>query len=149
VAGPGKIHVFEFSNNSWSHQAELSSQIPNVNLFEPRVALHDDLLIASTPDDGSSGRGLNPIPDNLSARRSGAALIFMREGSAWTNEAVLKAPNADAGDFFGDVVEANGPYVVVSSTFEDGATGGVNTPGAETDNFAENAGAVYVFRVTP
>src|SRR5207253_5387142 len=41
-------------------------------------------------------------PGNNSAGYSGAAYIFVRSGTNWTQQAYLKASNRDIGDEFGD-----------------------------------------------
>jgi hypothetical protein len=95
------------------------------------VALDGDTLAVSAPrEDGL---------DN-SAILSGAVYVFRREGDAWSQEAFLKASNADAGDFFGSELALSGDTLVISAPNED--SDAVDGPG---DNTASNAGAVYVF----
>ena len=65
---------------------------------------------------------------------SGAAYIFERTGSTWTETAILRASNPDAADLFGYSVSISGDVVVVGAHLDDGPTNGVT-----------DAGAVYVF----
>jgi len=58
-------------------------------------------------------------------------------------QAYLKASNTGAGDQFGPSVAVSGDTVVVGATGEASSASGVN--GNQTDNSADQAGAVYVF----
>ena len=86
-----------------------------------------------------------------SAFYSGAVYVFVRTGvgkqlNAWAPEAYLKAPNADAGDVFGNAVAISGDTIVVGGSESSSQTTITNgATGYSTDNSAANAGAVYVF----
>src|SRR5690606_33882888 len=70
---------------------------------------------------------------------AGAAYVFVRNGTVWSQQAYLKAANADAYDFFGYAVAISGDTVVVGAYYEDSAGSDPN------DNSAADAGAAYVF----
>jgi len=80
--------------------------------------------------------------DNTAAD-SGAAYVFIRNGSNWSQQAYLKASNAEAGDYFGASTAISGNTVVVGACGEKSSATGVN--GNQADNSAGWAGAAYVF----
>jgi hypothetical protein len=91
------------------------------------VAINSDatyVIVGAQREDGGAG---NPISD------AGAAYIFTRAGSTWSQQAILRASDAQASDYFGDSVSINsdGTYAIVGAHLED--TGG------------SNAGAAYIF----
>lgn len=105
------------------------------------IALDGDTLVVGAPTEAGSGTGVNPAHNN-GASNSGAAYVFVRNGSTWTQQAYLKASNTSAGDWFGYSVALAGNTLAVGAPFEDGSATGVN--GADDDGTLA-AGAVYVF----
>jgi hypothetical protein len=95
--------------------------------------------------ESSNAIGINGIQTNNLASESGAVYIFQRIGTAWSQQAYLKASNAEAGDKFGLSValSSDGDTVAVGAFNEDSAATGVN--GDQASNSATNAGAAYVF----
>jgi hypothetical protein len=59
-------------------------------------------------------------------RFSGAAYVFVRQGTTWTQQAYLKASNTEAVDRFGRSVSISGDTIVVGATEEDSNSTGVN-----------------------
>lgn len=96
--------------------------------FGNAVALSADGLTMVVGAPNESSDGTNPTSNGLTY--SGAAYVFVRSGSEWTQLAFLKASNALAGDAFGSSVAVSG----------DGTTIAVGAKGE-----ASGAGAVYVF----
>jgi hypothetical protein len=66
--------------------------------------------------------------------------VFTRVDSSWSQQAYLKASNAEGFDNFGRSVALDGDTLVVSASNEDSSV-----DGGETDNSATDAGAVYVW----
>lgn len=68
--------------------------------------------------------------------------VFTRAGNFWTQQAHIKASNADAGDHFGNAValSADGNTLAVSAFWESSPATGVN--GNQNDNSLPQAGAV-------
>jgi hypothetical protein len=99
----------------------------------------------------SNARGVNGNQTNNSADGSGAAYVFVRNGTNWSQQAYLKASNTggantitgDAGDGFGYSVAMSGDTVVVGAFCESSSAGGVN--GNQSNNSARRAGATYIF----
>jgi hypothetical protein len=74
---------------------------------------------------------------------AGAAYVFTRSGTIWSQQAYLKASNTGAGDDFGYAVALSGDTLVVGANTEDSNATGVG--GNQNDNSAVDAGATYVF----
>jgi uncharacterized repeat protein (TIGR01451 family) len=92
-------------------------------------------------DSNATGVGGNQA-DN-SASNSGAAYVFVRSGSTWSQQAYLKASNTRADDQFGSSVAILGNTAVVGAPLEDSNATGVD--GNQADNTEVNSGATYVF----
>src|SRR5205814_453890 len=71
------------------------------------------------------------------------AYVFVRNGTAWSQQAYLKASNPGTNDAFGGSVAVSGNTVVVGAASEDSNATGVNCN--QNDNSAQQAGAAYVF----
>jgi len=144
----GAVYVYTRPNkqSNWVHQAKIKpSQLGQGDWFGNSVSLSDDgntLVVGSIFEDGS-GTGINPALNN-SAIDAGAAYVFTRSGTTWSQQAYLKASNTEKGDFFGGYVaiSGDGNTVAVAALQEDGSGTGIN-PG--NNNSATDAGAVYVF----
>jgi hypothetical protein len=80
--------------------------------------------------------------DNASTD-AGAAYLFTRSGTSWSQAAYLKASNPDPSDSFGWSVAVSGDLAVVGANGEDSSATGVG--GDQGDNGALTAGAAYVF----
>jgi hypothetical protein len=145
----GAAYVFVRNGNTWRQQAYLKpSNTQSSDKFGFALALSGDgntLAVTATLED-SSARGINSSSqaDN-SADSSGAVYVFVRNGSSWSQQAYIKASNADAGDQFGwsVAVSRDGNTLAVGAQSEGGGSAGVN--GDAADNSAADAGAVYVF----
>ena len=134
----GAVYVFSRSGTTWSQQAFLKASNAEANdRFGWSVAISGDTLVVGAIGEASSATGGEA--DN-SASSAGAAYVFNRSGTTWSQQAYLKASNAEANDRFGLSVAISGDTVVVGAGVEDSsATGG------EADNSASSAGAAYVF----
>jgi trimeric autotransporter adhesin len=106
------------------------------------VALSGDTLAVGAPLEDSSATGVDGA-SNESARNSGAVYVFRRVGTAWQQEAYIKASNTELGDDFGWSVALSGDVLVVGAPFEDSNATGVN---GQNNNAATDSGAAYVFR---
>jgi hypothetical protein len=135
----GAAYVFVRSGATWSQQAYLkASNAEQYDAFGNPVAISGDTVVVGAwfeDSNGTGGEGDNSAP------QAGAAYVFVRSGAVWSQQAYLKASNAEAGDEFGYTsVAISGDTVVVSAHFEDS-----NSTGGESDNSASDAGAAYVF----
>jgi hypothetical protein len=140
----GAAYLFTRSGAAWSQQAYLKASNTNAgDNFGYAVAISGDTLVVGAPDEASSATGVNGNESNNSATDAGAAYVFTRSGSTWSQQAYLKASNTEANDYFGYAVALSGDRLVVGAYGEDSNSSGVN--GNQTDNSAGQAGAVYVF----
>jgi FG-GAP repeat len=138
----GAAYLFVRSGTTWSQQAYLKASNTGAgDLFGYSVGVSGDMVVVGAFAEGSSTTGVNSTP-NENAQSSGAAYVFARNGTAWSQQAYLKASNTGEIDYFGHSVATSGDVVVVGALNEDSGTTGVNsTP----DESAGNSGAAYVF----
>ena len=144
----GAAYVWVRSGGAWTEQAFLKASNPELaDLFAVRLALSGDgsRLIVGAPMEDSSARGFNGQQNDNSALDAGAAFLFSRTGTTWSQDAYIKASNADAFDEFGSSValSGDGGTIVVGARMESGAA--INLNGDQNDNDAGQSGAVYVF----
>lgn len=138
----GAAYVFVRSGTGWTQQAYFkASQITAGDRFGHSVAISGDTAVVGALFEDSSSTGVNSTP-NESATDAGAAYIFVRSGTTWTQQAYLKAHQVTAGDYFGRWVTLTGDTVVVGAFMEDSGTTGVNSV---PDESAVSSGAAYVF----
>jgi hypothetical protein len=138
----GAAYVFKRSGTAWAQQAYLkaSNPAPDDQYGVPVGVSGNMAVVGSWREDGS-GTGINPLPDDL-AGDSGAAFVYTRSGTTWSEQAYLKASNTEPGDSFGQRVAVSGDTVVVAAINEDGSGSGVNPVSSEGAN---SSGAVYVY----
>lgn len=142
VADAGAAYVFVRNGTTWSQQAyvKASNNDPAAR-FGFSVAASGDLVVVGANWENSGTTGINSTP-NTSASRSGAAYVFERNGTNWSQQAYLKASNTGADDNFGQSVSASGDTVVVGANEEDSGTTGINSTPNES---AVGSGAAYIF----
>jgi hypothetical protein len=138
----GAAYVFVRSGTTWTQQAYLkASNTGAEDVFGWSVSVSGDTVVVGAPQEDSSTTGVNSTP-NESGGSSGAAYVFVRGGTTWTQQAYLKASNTGAGHDFGVSVSVSGDTVVVGAFGEHSNTTGVNsTP----NGLAPESGAAYVF----
>ena len=139
--------MFTRAGSVWSQQAYLKAS-NTVHEFGYTLAVSGDTIVVGTPAEDSNATGVNGDQTNTLAIEAGAAYVFARTGSAWSQVAYLKASNTGAGDQFGaGSVGVSGDTVVVGAFGEDSNATGVN--GDQTNDLATDAGAAYVFVPLP
>ncbi len=135
--GKGAMYVFTRSGNTWSEQARLQASIAERgDSFGVSVSLSNDgnTLAAGSHDEDCLATGINPKGcdnDQPSDTSAGAAVVFVRAGNRWTEQALLKSSNIAKGDTFGTRIAVSG----------DGNTVAVSAPLKD-----DNTGAAYLFR---
>ena len=118
----GSAYVFVRSGTSWSQQAQLiASGGASQDRFGYSVALDGETALVGAP---YSDRGADAD--------QGAAYVFVRSGTSWSQQAQFTAAAGDAGDSFGGAVALAGDTALV---------------GAYGDDVGANAnqGTAYVF----
>lgn len=111
--------------------------------FSSTIAVSDDTLVVGAPSESSAATGVNGNAGDDTASGAGAVYVFARSGGVWTQQAYIKASNAQAGDNFGSSVALSGDTLVVGAPGEDSVSAAINA--GQVDNTASNAGAAYVF----
>ena len=136
----GAAYVFVRNGSTWAQQAYLKPANPSAkDRFGISVAVDGDTVLVGASHESSDGT--DPFDDSMDS--AGAAYVFVRNGSTWSQEAMLKAHEPGADDRFGIAVDVNGDTAIVGGYYEDSAATGVD--GDATDDSSIDAGAAYVF----
>ena len=139
VSNSGAVYVFTRTGTTWTQQSYLKASNADADdNFGSNVSVSSDSLIVAAPGEDSDGSS----EEDDSASESGAAYIFTRTGNTWTQQAYLKASNAESDDIFGSGVSIDADSVVI------GASGESSDASSEADNSLGDAGAAYVFTRT-
>jgi len=126
----GAVYVFTRTGTSWNQQDYLkASNTTNYMYFGSSVSLSAD----------GNRLAIGAIGDY------GAAYVFTRDSVNWTELIRLEAPSRGYNDRFGNALalSADGNTLAVGAHQENSAATGIN--GDQTDNSADNAGAVYLY----
>jgi hypothetical protein len=116
----GAVYVFTRSDTAWTQQAKLVPPDPaSAPEFGCAVALDGDTLVAGAPADAEAGFN------------AGAAYVFIRSGTGWTQQAKLLPGVFAPGDTFGLAVAVSGDTLAVGAPYSDGV--------------GEDAGSIQVF----
>jgi hypothetical protein len=109
-ASQGAAYVFVRSGTAWSQQALLSANDAAIgDMLGASIAIDADTIVAGVP-----------LRDDLGAD-SGAAYVFVRSGTTWSQQAKLLASGGAAGDQFGTSVSLQGDTLTVGAPRKDGA----------------------------
>ena len=144
----GATYVYVRSGTSWSQQAYIkASNAEASDSFGRSLSLSvagNTLAVGASGED-SNATGINGDQSDNSAGTSGAAYVFVRSGTSWSQQAYVKASNTEASDRFGLAVSlsADGSALAVGASGEDSNAAGIN--GDQSDNSASGSGAAYVF----
>ncbi|MCP5021468.1 MAG: hypothetical protein GY930_06800 [bacterium] len=140
----GAVYVFERVGGVWSQTAYLkASNTEEQDRFGDSLALSVDTLVVGARHESSGSAGVNGDQTNNSMGSAGAAYVFVRNGSSWTQQAYLKASNPGNSDWFGTKVAIDGDTIVVGAPWESSHATGVG--GNQADDSMFQAGAAYVF----
>jgi hypothetical protein len=148
----GAAYVFVRTGTTWAQQAFLkSSNTGSADWYGSRLTLSGDgntLAVSATLEDGGA-RGIGGRQNDDTALDAGALYFYTRRGTTWTHHAYVKGSNTEAFDEFSSSVALtrDGNTMVVTARGEDSAARGVN--GNQADNKADEAGAAYVFAISP
>jgi len=109
----GAVYIFSKSTGSWIQQAKINPALKFAyDHFGAYVSLTDngDILLVGCPD-----------YENGAATNAGAAFIFKRSGSTWTEEAKIVASNAATEDTFGFTcsISSLGDTVLIGASRKD------------------------------
>jgi hypothetical protein len=155
ASNSGAVYVFKRdANGDWIQDAYLKASNAEANdWFGFSVAISGSTIVVGAYREDSNQTTITNTDGSAStdntATDAGAVYVFKRDGAGnWIQDAYLKASNAGAGDYFGFSVAISGSTIVVGAFGEASSqTTITNADGsASTDNSANAAGAVYVFK---
>jgi len=145
----GSAYIYTRSGSTWQQSEYIKASNAEAGDNFGKLSLSGDglTLVVSAFKEDSSSTGINSTQNN-SATDAGAIYIFVNDGTNWTQEAYIKASNAQIGDEFGGdeslVISQDGLTIAVTAGGEDSNALGLN--GDQTNNSSTNSSAVYVFR---
>lgn len=144
----GAVYVFTRSGAAWSQQAYVKASNTDADdNFGLHLALSGDgnTLAVGARGEASASTGIGGIETDNSAEFAGAAYVFTRSGTVWTQQAYVKASNAQRDDRFGRALalNADGNVLLVAAVDESGGATGID--GNQASNTASLSGAVYEF----
>ena len=116
--GSGSAYVFVRNGNVWTQQAKLTASSPAaLALFGAFLELEGDTALIGAYDFLDSGPG--------------AAYVFTRDGTTWSEQARLTASDGAIGDLFGAGLALEGDTAIVGAPSD--------------DDSGDRSGASYVF----
>jgi hypothetical protein len=171
--GSGALYVFSRQNGAWSQQAYVKASRGETSDgfgFATSISEDGNTIAVGAGDEACLTPGIDPpgCADDAPPGRGaniwvGAAYVFVRSGTTWSEQAFIKAPNARPYNSFGVrlALSGDGNTLAATSYLEDGAARGVRPPQIqqfliqaifnawrEHKNEAEESGALYVFTRT-
>ena len=116
----GSAYVFVRAGTVWSQQAKLTASDGAAgDNFGYAVAISGETIVVGALLDDDAGSD------------SGSAYVFVRDGTAWSQQVKLAASDAAGGDWFGWAVGISGEIIVVGAYGDDDA--------------GSDSGSAYVF----
>ena len=144
----GAVYIFtRDSSQNWSQQAYVkASNTRSYAQFGKSLDLSSDgnTLAIGSHIESSNSTGINENQSDTSIPTAGAAYVFSRIDSTWTQKAYIKASNTE-GDYFGISValSSDAKTLAVGAAYEDSNSTGIN--GEQTNNDSWSSGAVYLY----
>jgi hypothetical protein len=140
----GAVYVFARTGTTWTQQAYLKASNTQANAaFGKSLSLFGNTLAVGAYTESSNATGVNGNQGDTSVPLAGAVYVFTRTGTAWAQQAYLKASNSRAGALFGRSLSMYEDQLAVGAFAESSNATGVN--GNQADSSMDRAGAVYVF----
>ena len=119
----GAVYIYtrDLSTGLWgSEQIIVASDTQVVDEFGWDVGISGDYAIVGSRNEDTGGTD------------AGAAYIYVRSGTTWSEQQKIQSSDIEAGDSFGGAVSIDGDYITVGANYE--------------DENGTSAGAVYVFK---
>ena len=122
-APTGAAYVYTRSGSTWSFQQKLvASDAASLDQFSRSISLLGNRVVIGAPQ------------NQVTLYNQGAAYVFDRTGSTWSQTARLLASDAASDDQFGYAVALGAGWTAVGARLDDAA--------------AANAGSVYTYRAS-
>ena len=144
----GAVFIFESSYPYWYKTAYIkASNTQKMDQFGRQLRLSADgrTLVGGAPNEDSNATGIDGDESNNALADSGAAYVFTRPATTWSQHAYLKASAPGVSDYFGSslALVASGSVLLVGAGQEDGASSSFG--GDATTNSIGDSGATYFF----
>ena len=171
--GSGALYIFTRQNGGWSQTAYIKASRGETSDgfgFATSISADGNTVAVGSGDEACLTPGIDPpgCADDAPPGRGaniwvGAAYVFVRNGTTWSEQSFIKAPNARPYNSFGVrlALSGDGNALAVTSYLEDNAGHGVRPPQLsqfliqeifngwrEHKNEAEESGAAYLFTRT-
>jgi hypothetical protein len=135
LIGPGAAYVFRHTGEARIQEARLTASNSNDgDRFGSSVALWGDALIVGAQSEDSAIGGVGAGEKNDDAYHSGAAYLFRRGASGWTETAYIKAPEPKVYEAFGASAAVYEDIIVIGAPVIDDISG------------PEFPGSVYIYQ---
>ena len=169
----GALYVFTRQNGSWSQEAYIKGSRGETSDgfgFATSISADGNTIAVGSGDEACLTPGIDPpgCADDAPPGRGaniwvGAVYVFVKNGTTWSEQSFIKAPNARPYNSFGVrlALSGDGNALAVTSYLEDNAGHGVRPPQVqqfliqeifngwrEHKNEAEESGAAYLFTRT-
>ena len=134
----GAVYVFYRDGLTWAQQAYIKASNADTNdKFGSSLAFSSD----------GSTLAVGAVGEDTTVANSGAAYIYTRVGTTWSEQAKIKAFNPGGTDQFGHAIAlaGDGNTLAVGAWGEDGDDVGID---GDNNNNATDSGAVYLFTRT-
>ena len=144
VSQSGAAYVFVRNGSTWTQEAYLKASNPMLDAhFGYSVTASLETVVVGAPNEHSNATGINGNQLNQAGGYSGAAYVFVRNGTTWTQQAYVKASNTGQVDQFGWSVSLWNDRLAVGAYLEDSSATIVNGDGS--NDFVPDSGAAYTF----
>ena len=107
----GAVYVFVRNGTTWTQQQRLTASDGTAGDFFGAVAISGNTIVVGAP--------AKDVGANID---QGAAYVYTRDGSVWTEQQKLLAPDGDHNNAFGRVVSIDGDTIAASRARHPNAT---------------------------
>jgi len=112
ISGTGNAHIYTRVGSTWTKQQSIEASGGRISdYFGTSVAIDSDTIVVSAP-----------LHDISGSNNVGAAYVFTRSGSTWTQQQKLTPTSPQAQERFGENVngvDISGDTIVVGSPYKD------------------------------
>jgi len=110
----GSAYIFNRNGTTWMEQQKIIASDHNTSdCFGVSVSISGNYAIVGAKYEGGENS------DGISYPQAGAAYIFVRNGTTWTEQQKIVASDRAPSDYFGASVSISGDYAIVGAYWED------------------------------
>jgi hypothetical protein len=112
----GAAYIFARTGDAWSRQAYLKASNADADdFFGYSVAISGNTAVVGAMMEASAATGVNGNQSDNTGPENGAAYVFQRAGSTWSQQAYLKPSSRGEQDRFGGSVAIGADTIVVGT----------------------------------